>query len=101
MGSTIACTLRGELSSVGAVTNNWANLLSEWGRIPAEPELAELRMNAAMDLYAQIIRSDAAVGDQKGLAFYNRGVRYGQRGDWIMPSKITTASCFWMAQPRR
>jgi MinD-like ATPase involved in chromosome partitioning or flagellar assembly len=62
------------------VFTNWANLLSEWDRISAAPDLADLRWNAAMDLYEKLIKSEAASDDQKGLAFYNRGVRYGQRG---------------------
>jgi tetratricopeptide (TPR) repeat protein len=70
----------GEASFRVVVVNNWANLMSEWARISADPELAELRMNAAFHLYAQIIESDSVVGEQKGLAFHNRGVRYAQRG---------------------
>jgi tetratricopeptide (TPR) repeat protein len=62
------------------VLNNWANLLSEWVGISADPELAEMRMNAAMNLYEQLIKSETASDDQKGLAFYNRGVRHGERG---------------------
>jgi tetratricopeptide (TPR) repeat protein len=62
------------------VFTNWANLLSEWARISPDRELADLRMIEAMDLYEKLIKSEAASDDQKGLAFYNRGVRYGQRG---------------------
>jgi len=64
-----------------AIANNWANLLSQWSQNSKSPELAELRLAAAMIRYDQILQAEDASPDQKALALFNRGVIYGQRGE--------------------
>jgi tetratricopeptide (TPR) repeat protein len=71
----------GEPSFSLTVINNWANLLSEWARSSKDPELAALRMEAAMTRYEQVIKSTDASHEHIAIARYNRGVRYGQRGE--------------------
>jgi tetratricopeptide (TPR) repeat protein len=69
-------------SSFGlAVVNTWANLLSEWAPKSKDPELAALRLEAAMIRYEEIIQSEEALPEQKANARYNRGLRYGQSGE--------------------
>jgi MinD-like ATPase involved in chromosome partitioning or flagellar assembly/lipoprotein NlpI len=62
------------------VVNHWAVLLSAWSQHSVDPELVALRWQAAMGRFEQVLQAEEASLSQKITARYNRGVRYGQRG---------------------
>jgi tetratricopeptide (TPR) repeat protein len=63
------------------IFDRWATLLSNWGQISTDPELAALRLEVAGAHCKQILQNDRASPVQYARALLLRGVTYSQRNE--------------------
>lgn len=66
----------GDLRFGSEVIVHWANLLAGWTHRTTDPELRMLRLQAALDRYAQAIQDQNATAVQRAWALVNRGVTH-------------------------